>query len=453
MTFRNRVLYFCLLNIWILACALNDSHVPPCYECAGNDLVKELEYIPPAVQCPGQCKCWESNGTKVKPECPIGVPTILDGCNCCWICARQSGELCSQQFLCDSSQQLDCFYEPKAKTRGNLVETQFTQSPTKHRRQLTVVPPTADAIGTCWKTTGRPCFINGTILAHSGIQRTGCRHQCMCVDGRLICVDLCLQQEMTERPPEFVCSRLAAEDRVPMQLRLLPATGGECCRRWVCVPSMEDEMPTDLPVSWNDSSQDSQPLQMNFNSDDLCTEARHHISPWSVCNQQCGLGVSSRWTTDTPDCRNITQLRLCFWRPCRAVNVVNSAQFVPTLKFIRPGYLRFTTLNADATGLAELSHMFTPPPTHTHSLTNVSPPAVCQLDRAFRPRFCNRLPSENTCCWPSRTTTRRLRFRCTGGQTVYHLFEWIHACVCQRKNCNAIFATGVTPQDSKSEAT
>ncbi|ELK30240.1 14-3-3 protein beta/alpha [Myotis davidii] len=53
--------------------------------------------------CPMPCTCpW------TPPQCPPGVPLVLDGCNCCRVCARRLGEPCDHLHVCDSSQGLVC---------------------------------------------------------------------------------------------------------------------------------------------------------------------------------------------------------------------------------------------------------------------------------------------------------------------------------------------------------
>ncbi|XP_014399182.1 PREDICTED: WNT1-inducible-signaling pathway protein 2 [Myotis brandtii] len=53
--------------------------------------------------CPMPCTCpWPP------PQCPPGVPLVLDGCNCCRVCARRLGEPCDHLHVCDSSQGLVC---------------------------------------------------------------------------------------------------------------------------------------------------------------------------------------------------------------------------------------------------------------------------------------------------------------------------------------------------------
>lgn len=53
--------------------------------------------------CPTPCVCpWPP------PQCPLGVPLVLDGCNCCRVCARRLGESCNHLYVCDPSQGLVC---------------------------------------------------------------------------------------------------------------------------------------------------------------------------------------------------------------------------------------------------------------------------------------------------------------------------------------------------------
>lgn len=44
------------------------------------------------------------------PQCPSGVPLVLDGCRCCQVCARQRGDPCTKMLPCDSQRGLECDY-------------------------------------------------------------------------------------------------------------------------------------------------------------------------------------------------------------------------------------------------------------------------------------------------------------------------------------------------------
>uniref|UniRef100_F7ECY5 Cellular communication network factor 5 n=1 Tax=Callithrix jacchus TaxID=9483 RepID=F7ECY5_CALJA len=62
--------------------------------------------------CPMPCACpWSP------PRCPLGVPLVMDGCGCCWVCARRLGEPCDQLHVCDASQGLVC--QPRAGPGGH----------------------------------------------------------------------------------------------------------------------------------------------------------------------------------------------------------------------------------------------------------------------------------------------------------------------------------------------
>lgn len=55
--------------------------------------------------CDRPCLC-----PRPSPQCPKGVPLVLDGCQCCQVCARQRGESCSNMLPCDSQRGLQCDY-------------------------------------------------------------------------------------------------------------------------------------------------------------------------------------------------------------------------------------------------------------------------------------------------------------------------------------------------------
>ncbi|TGZ69447.1 hypothetical protein CRM22_003736 [Opisthorchis felineus] len=403
----------------------NPTLVPPCYECMLRNESRQPESNQILGACPSTCSCPNGQSVDTKPVCSPGVSIIRDGCGCCWICGRQAGESCSLRYKCDPAEKLHCFYESAPK---DLYEGRSSNMAT--RKQLTLFPSHGEDTGVCWKINGRSCFLNNTWLAHSGVQKSGCRHQCVCIDGTLLCTDVCLQQEL-RRPPDALCDQPVTDSGEMMQLKLMPPGPGECCRRWMCVTvvnpdRMEDEIPKPNGAS-----------ALNFQARAHCSKQKRETSLWSVCSQQCGLGVSARWTTETYDCQNVTQFRLCFWRPCEKVQVDSNKPFVPTLKFIRPAFLKFTTLNGDPTNPTPF-HEVEPAKAVSGTSENKSV-VVCQLGRAFRPRFCNWPLDAGQCCWPSQVRTKRLRFHCSGGKIVYHFFEWIQTCRCTPVPCEVLF--------------
>nr|XP_027237059.1 WNT1-inducible-signaling pathway protein 2-like [Penaeus vannamei] len=119
--------------------------------------------------CVYPCEC----GTV--PDCPPGVPVIMDGCECCWQCERQHGESCNGATLCDASKSLSCVYNS-----------------------------TADPTGTC---QGR--FLKEQLVARA-------RHS----NGTYACVSLCPGESL---PPSEQCH--------DPHLVTVP---GQCCREWMC---------------------------------------------------------------------------------------------------------------------------------------------------------------------------------------------------------------------------
>lgn len=55
--------------------------------------------------CHWPCKCPHE-----KPSCPPGVSLVRDGCGCCKICAKQSGDICNEADICDPHKGLYCDY-------------------------------------------------------------------------------------------------------------------------------------------------------------------------------------------------------------------------------------------------------------------------------------------------------------------------------------------------------
>lgn len=54
-------------------------------------------------ECSAKCQC-----SSAPPKCPPGVSLVLDGCGCCRVCAKQLGDLCTEQDPCDPHKGLFC---------------------------------------------------------------------------------------------------------------------------------------------------------------------------------------------------------------------------------------------------------------------------------------------------------------------------------------------------------
>uniref|UniRef100_A0A4W4HNK5 Cellular communication network factor 5 n=1 Tax=Electrophorus electricus TaxID=8005 RepID=A0A4W4HNK5_ELEEL len=206
----------------------------------------------------GTCQCHWS-----PPACPVGVPMVLDGCQCCQMCARQEGEPCSERHVCNTQGGLQCDYSAS-----------FPGGP-----------------GECVRQNKLGCELAGVRYEEGQSFQPTCMQLCHCSGGGITCVPLCnedLSLPITHCPnPRLV--------QVP----------GRCCREWVCeaVGSQQDTLastPAGYPgvhgIPWS-------------NCIDQNTE-------WSACSRSCGPGVSTRISNRNGACHLQTQTRLCQVRPC-----------------------------------------------------------------------------------------------------------------------------------------
>nr|CAH8831864.1 unnamed protein product [Trichobilharzia regenti] len=435
--------------------------------------------------CPDVCDCNTSwSDINEKSICPESIPIIRDSCNCCWYCARQSGEMCSSRIKCDIDKDLFCYYHRHHYNHyhhfGNFEEMQNSHSEKSKlitEGQLTLIPESTNATGICWKNNGRPCFINGTWIPHSGVHGDGCPHQCTCIDGITLCHNLCSHIE-AKRPPDELCNHIY-NDGTTMRLQLMPPRQGECCKRWMCLRVPFSHPPgKGVYVNWKKESNYTEVKEIHgsHNQDkNYCNLVKQETSPWSVCSRQCGLGISWRWTTDNQYCQNTTDIRLCFWRPCEMnsskKNNSGNRQFSPTLRFSRSGHLRFLMLNdSSRTSLsnAPICSQLSIPSCLQQQLKNYSTDnvtsTICQLIKPLKANFCNKSPPGH-CCLPNRSKTKRLSFLCTTeknesdkqhsqheykqqqqqyqegrlSQVQFYLFEWIQSCICVPVTCEVLF--------------
>uniref|UniRef100_A0A4W3KI09 CCN family member 1 n=1 Tax=Callorhinchus milii TaxID=7868 RepID=A0A4W3KI09_CALMI len=148
-------------------------------------------FPPPQVssRCPTECVC-----PPEPPLCPPGISTVLDGCGCCKVCARQLNEDCSPGRPCDPLRGLEC-------NLGGASEA-------------------GEGLGICRaKSEGRTCEYNGKIYQNGENFQPSCKHQCTCLDGAVGCVPLCPQ----ELP-------LARADCPNPRLVKVP---GQCCQTFI----------------------------------------------------------------------------------------------------------------------------------------------------------------------------------------------------------------------------
>ncbi|XP_049636488.1 CCN family member 5 [Suncus etruscus] len=212
--------------------------------------------------CPHICTCpWPP------PQCPLGVPLVLDGCNCCQVCARRLGEPCDHRHVCDPSQGLVC--------------------------QRGVGPGGLRAV-CLWSEEDEGCEVNGRQYRDGDTFQPHCGTLCHCEDGGVTCVPLCSED-----------IRLPSEDCPNPRRVTLP---GRCCPEWVCNQSLELRLqPLTAPGSPLSS------LMAPLSAGGPCPE---WSTAWGPCSASCGLGVATRVSNQNRFCRLESQHRLCLAGPC-----------------------------------------------------------------------------------------------------------------------------------------
>ncbi|XP_045601221.2 CCN family member 2 isoform X2 [Procambarus clarkii] len=181
------------MGVWrcvVVACSLAvgvGGQRAPCYEC---EMYKDAHphsnpYIAIRAHCVYPCGC------EGVPECAPGVRVVMDGCGCCWQCARQLDEPCDGATVCDVAAGLTCHYAT-----------------------------TADPTGTCQEVRPAKCTVNNRTYDHGQIFALDCRTQCSCQNGTYACVPLCPSENI---PPGEECHN--------PHLVTVP---GQCCREWMC---------------------------------------------------------------------------------------------------------------------------------------------------------------------------------------------------------------------------
>ncbi|MGH0174400.1 UNVERIFIED_CONTAM: hypothetical protein FKN15_068057 [Acipenser sinensis] len=321
------------------------------------------------------------------PACPAGVSLVMDGCSCCKVCAKQIGELCTENDICDHHKGLFCDFG----------------SPMNRR------------IGVCTAKEGSPCIFGGMVYRSGESFQSSCKYQCTCLDGALGCVPLCSVDILLPSPD------------CPMPRRV--KVPGKCCEEWVCdYPRQQTMVGPALAAYREEATYGPDPSMMRANCLVQTTE-------WSACSKTCGMGISTRFlqkikntemclyiyiytvyisktcgmgistrvTNDNRQCRLEKQTRLCLVRPCESQmkeSIKKGKKCIRTPRISKPMKFEFSS---------------------------------CTTTKTYRPKFCG-VCTDGRCCTPHRTTTLPVEFKCPDGEVMKKKMMFIKSCACHY-NC------------------
>uniref|UniRef100_A0A8D2J2A9 CCN family member 1 n=1 Tax=Varanus komodoensis TaxID=61221 RepID=A0A8D2J2A9_VARKO len=320
---------------------------------------------------------------------PPGISTVLDECGCCQVCARQLYEDCDALSPCDPHKGLEC----------NLG-----------------ADPLASR-GICWaKQEGRTCEYNGQIYQNGENFQPSCKHQCTCIDGAVGCQPLC--------PMELPLASLGCPSP-----RLLKVPG-QCCKKFVCRKGPKTYGEVSLGYHTNEETTGNELIYVgkgghwkNLPGEPLfqspVAKQQHkclaQTTDWSPCSKSCGFGISTRVSSDNPQCKLIKETQLCQIRPC--------------------GQPDFTKLKKGKKCLR--THKVQEPVRFSY--------AGCKSPRRYQPSHCGAC-LDGRCCVPLRTRTLSVPFHCPDGSSFSKNVMMIHTCRCGPAYCPLLGEAAMGPQ-------
>lgn len=329
--------------------------------------------------CEFPCQC-----PIMELKCNEGVKVIRDGCDCCYMCARQHGDRCSPKERC--AEGLYCHLGDD--NRG---------------------------VGICKARDPKPCEVhssfyrNGKRVVKKRLYRDGeqvqpdCSHMCTCQNGNFGCVSLCPQEE--KKPSKKHCKNPR-----------LVTVAGQCCGEWWCdtdtnyTRRVEIKSGSTSNVIAYDPRRDenyirhvkpsTNPPVPQTTTPPIRPPCAIVQSEWSACSASCGVGMSVRMTNDNLECEDVQQTRICFIRPCgELVKSEKRTKCTPTAKG-----------------------------THKHRIEFQD----CRSVKEHRLKFCSNC-KKNRCCYPQITRHRTIEFECSKRERVHLSFMWIKKCQCGHK--------------------
>ncbi|CAL1543538.1 unnamed protein product [Lymnaea stagnalis] len=225
--------------------------------------------------------------------CEEGVTRVKDGCSCCYMCARQMGDLCSKKDRCDTAKGLVCDNKNDNST------------------------------GICRGKDKNPCIVGAVVFKDGEKFQPQCSLMCTCQNGFYGCVNTCPHE--LQRPSEQTC-------REPKLVKV----NNKCCREWTCekmvslvssghrgLESQNLMNPKYLRHS-TDSPSSTTPLPAATYS----RPCQGEETDWSQCSVTCGVGVSMRIVVDKYTCQRFPETQLCYFRPCN-VNLSTAVRLGP----------------------------------------------------------------------------------------------------------------------------
>ncbi|CAG5123428.1 unnamed protein product, partial [Candidula unifasciata] len=329
--------------------------------------------------CHFPCQCRVEELT-----CQDGVSVIKDGCGCCFMCARQMGDMCSVRDLCDTAKNLYCDRKDNNST------------------------------GLCKGKDKNPCLVDGVAYNDGEKFQPECSQLCTCQNGFYGCINTCPQE--LQKPSELTCHE-------PKLIQVK----NKCCKEWSC-QKMEasgmaglaqdrglhsDNLILQNPM-WCDFSILIVPKCENVFLDQTSTSALleepaystassfqacyKKTTDWTPCSVTCDVGVSIRIVVDPMTCNSFQELQLCYLRPCgMSLDTLGREKCTPTTRSSRRFHIQYQD---------------------------------CLSVKDYNLKFCTNC-KKNKCCYPYRSRTRLLEFQCSDGKRELYNYMWLKKCRCE----------------------